>query len=225
MLKGEPLKAAFETWVLTCGRRDAVEVLNVFLERARIAAASYSLWEEFRIPGTRDARVPSGEWNTKIVGGVDKFHRLGLPDKLERLTKYSPTLAPGLGDEVRAINQARNCLVHRGGTVTERDSNSPDGLVVKWEKVSLEIDGPSGRQPLRPPQYVAEGGNLVMNYHRTSKLFRLGESITFSAQEFAELCMTFVRFGNELCHQLSDYGTLTGFIAPSSTSALSPAST
>jgi hypothetical protein len=214
MLKGEPLREVFGTWVLACGLRDAVEVLGVFLERARTAAATYSVWEKFQITGTRDACIPSEEWNERIVAGAAKFHRFGLPDKLERLTRYSSTLAPSLSEEVRTINQARNCLVHRGGLVTDRDSNTPDGLVVKWEEVSLEIDTPSGRQSLNPPQYVAEGGNLVMNYERTSKLFTFGEAVTFSAQEFAEMCMTFVRFGNELCHQLSDYGTATGFIAP-----------
>jgi hypothetical protein len=213
MLQGEELRNAFGAWVLTCGLRDAVEVLNVFLERAGMAAAIYSLWQRFRIVGTRDARIPSEEWNTRVAREAARLHRLGLPDKLERLLRYSPTLAPSLTNEVLTVNQARNCLVHRGGVVTDRDANGPDGLVVRWEKVSLELDAPSGRKPLQLPQYVAEGGNLVMNFERTSKLFRFGETVSFTSQEFAEMCMTFVRFGTNLCHQLSDYGVATGFIA------------
>jgi hypothetical protein len=208
------VKEDFQTWILTGGLRDSVEAVSVSLEQARSVCAVWSF-----APG---ADITGQEWNERMVTEARKFHRLGLPHKIGFLKdEYDPRLAPDLTEHLLSINRARNCLVHRRGIVSDLDVNSPDGLLVRWLKMELLIEGPSGQRSVIPPARAEAGETVSLRQAETTKLFRVGERVAFDAQEFSELCWTFFRFGQQLVSNLEAYGRARGvpFTEPGAPSA------
>ena len=199
----ETIKNEFRAWVLEGGLRDCVEAIGSFLEEVRAVCAVWSVAGQSPITGE--------QWNERIVHESRRFHRLGLPDKIAFLKeRYHPALLNDLEDEILTINAARNCLVHRRGIVSGRDANSQEGLQVRWLKMELLAKGPEGEQAIEPPMLVEGPATISVRQAKESKLFRPGDTITFTVQEFSELCWTFFRFGQLLVAQLEEYGRATG---------------
>lgn len=126
-------KREFPGWVLANGLRDCVEAVHAFLEEARRIC---SLWTSL----VHVDRMTGAEWNNwrrKEEAEASDFHAMGLPGKFDVLIGYSPILATPLRDHILTINRGRNCLVHRQGKVTSRDTNTPEGLMVRWLKMQL----------------------------------------------------------------------------------------
>lgn len=164
-------RTEFCTWVLGNGLRECVESISLMLEEARSVCAYWSFGSK--------ATVSVDEWNQRIVAEGKRFHRLGLPDKVNFLSKrYAPTLIPESIEQIFSLNSARNCLVHRGGIVSDRDQNSDDGLVVEWTKLELRAGEPGRERVLNPPADVAKGEVISIRQTRTRKLFQLGETVT-----------------------------------------------
>lgn len=182
-----------------------VEALSDFLEEARNV---YAVWT---FPN--QARVTRAEWRSHVVDAGRRFHRLGLPDKLERLsTDYGPSAIPGTAANIMSINAARNCLVHRGGTVSNRDANTAEGLRATWLKHEIMVVDSSGTETtIASTPFTVEGpATLRFRQSEATKLFRLGEPITFTSQEFNQLCWTFFRFGEQVVSAVTEYGKHMG---------------
>jgi hypothetical protein len=205
----ETAKAAFKTWVLGAGLRDCVEAVGALLEEGRKVCAFWSF-------GPGRVQVTGEEWNRRVVQGARRFHRLGLPDKIETLKKtYDPSIAPATTEHVLSINAARNCLVHRGGVVTDLDVTTPEGqakgLMVRWVKMQLLFIDEDGERPINGPVDVKKGQRIgVRSAAEASKFFPLGEAVTFTTQEFSELAYTFSLFGQQLAVNLEQYGRSKG---------------
>lgn len=199
----ESAGAEFQKWAVACGLRDSIEAMRVFLEEARNIVAVWSL--------TGRPTIMGEEWNAKMVREAREFHKMGLPGKIEFLKKnYDPVLLPDSADEVLSINDARNCLVHRRGIVADRDLNALDGLLVQWRKFELVVRGPGGERVIVPPATIQGGETLSGRQARASRLFRLGEGVSFSPQEFAELCWTLLWFGKALVQNVEAHGKAKG---------------
>jgi len=205
----ETARNEFKQWVLTAAMRDSVEAVHIFLNAARPVCFIYSIANQKEIMGS--------DWNKGIVEDNKKFHRLGLPDKIKYIEeKYDPSLVPEIKEELLSINLARNCLVHRFGIVTEYDSNSAGGLLVQWSKMEIKVAGPSGERTVGAMARVEAGESVSLQYAKAKKLFKKGESVTFTVDEFSELCMTLLFFGMQFNHNLEQYGRSKGihFNAP-----------
>jgi len=115
-------------------------------------------------------------------------------------------------------NLARNCLVHRNGIVSHLDSNSDQGLVVKWRKLEIMATGPGGERVMTAMARVKAGESVFLRHAKDQKLFRKGEFVTFTVDEFGELCMTLFSFGQQLVQNKEQYGRSKGvrFDAPGS---------
>lgn len=198
----ETAKEEYKSWALCSGLRDCVEAISAFLEEVRRVCAVYSLKTMEEVRG--------GDWNARMVNEPRKFHRFGLPNKLRYLAEtYS--LDTDLSEELLSINRARNCLVHRGGVVSERDTNEGDTLVVKWRRLEMTVRGETGERVVESPGHVFEAGEMLsVREGSASKTFHKGDSITFTPQEFSELGYTFFVFGQHLVKKLEDYGRECG---------------
>ena len=73
----ESARAEFRRWILEGGLRDSIEAVGPVLEDVRLQCALASL----------PAQTTGEEWNTRIYQEGTSFHRLGLPDKIERLAQ------------------------------------------------------------------------------------------------------------------------------------------
>jgi hypothetical protein len=134
----DTLRSKFRRWILAAGVRDAVESFSMVLEDARQILAAWSL-------SLAGERVPVELWNTRFVEENHKFHRRGLPDKLDFLRReYSISLSKPKEEYLLSINRARNCLVHRGGIVAFPD------LVANQGEISEAIRTRRAASPTEP---------------------------------------------------------------------------
>jgi hypothetical protein len=200
----ESARKEFRQWVISSGLRDCVEAVNPLMEEARKVCALYLLAEK--------KRIKNGDLQQKVFGPIRKYHRAGLPDKLKILREeYDPILIPELSDHVMSINTARNCLVHRRGIVAEQDLNTPDALMVRWKRKEILVRDDEGNEKVIELPYLTEKNVTVcLRFVETGRIFKLGEAINFSTEEFSDLCMTFFFFGQQMVTNLQKYGETKG---------------
>jgi hypothetical protein len=197
----EEAREGFEHWILMNGLRDATEAISGFLEETRTVLAAWQI--EIR---SRSGPVTGADWHEAMGSQRRRFHRLGLPDKIDDLQKiYSLSLDPDLVGHLRTINDARNCLVHRQGIVQERDVNEDGALRVSWRRLALVIQGPEGERPGFPGAIVEVGETLCVSNRNVSKLFPLGTAISFSVQEFADVCWSLFLLGLSTVKLIEDW--------------------
>ena len=197
------VRGEYPTWALRCGFRDHIEAISPFLEKSREVCAIYSL---NILP-----EVKGRDWNKAVVKEAKEFHEMGLPAKLEHLQDdYGIELQ--FGEEVKSINKARNCLVHRAGVVAPRDVNEGDTLIVRWRRYELVVKGEQGERRITPDDPVFEKGEIIRLHadRAVSRRFAFGDSLIFDAQEFSEIGYTLSLFAQDLVHQVQKYGKRCG---------------
>lgn len=134
----------------------------------------------------------------KIEIEMEKLH---FPDFLDKIEKLLNKTLP-LREEVLSINQVRNCLVHRHGTVGEKDiKNSPTSdLQLKWNSLKFwtKINGQQTEitYNLRKNGIIADG--LSLESIKNVKAFKLGDKISFDINEFNGIAYTCATFANGL---------------------------
>jgi hypothetical protein len=197
----EEARERFQPWLLGNGLRDATEAISGFLEETRMVLAVWHLGIR-----SRSGPVPEAEWIEAIENQRWRFHRLGLPDKIDDLKNtYNLPLDPDLVGHLRTINDARNCLVHRQGIAQERDVNEDGALRVSWRRLTLVIQGPEGERDGSPGAIIQAGETLCVSNRDVSKLFPLGTAISFSVQEFADVCWSLFLLGLSTVKLIEDW--------------------
>jgi len=121
---------------------------------------------------------------------------------------------PRCCEKILSINVARNCLVHRGGTVTEKDTNTSNVLEVKWTKLLMFLMNEDGEKELVLGQIVEKDSVLGIRNQEQTKVFALGEQLKFSTEEFANIAWGLFLFGNDLVKKISRAGKEKGFVNP-----------
>ena len=192
-------KADFPAWLLGAGLRDCIEETGPVLEEARMLC---SLFELVRGRGG----VPAEEWNEWLRARPNedkRFQGLNFPDKIEALTTtHGLVIPPAATESVLSINRARNCLVHRRGVVSTLDTKSDPSLTVAWRKLELVLMDDTGERVFVPPALVERDGEIGIREAGGSKVFALGEKVSFDAQEFSEICWTLFVFGQAIVTEL-----------------------
>jgi hypothetical protein len=195
----DELRDVFRSWILISLFRDSVEVVSRFLEDVRELCAIHALLGPATITGE--------EWNEKVVIPAAAFHRLGLPDKITRLkSEYGVSVADNFTSEVLSVNQARNCLVHRQGVVSSRDTNAGDTLAMSWRCFEIRARNASGERVVTPDNmFFAKGTEVGLAVAVREKVFAIGERISFSPQEVNEICTSLNLFTREYVLVLTEW--------------------
>jgi hypothetical protein len=134
----------------------------------------------------------------KIDDEIEKFH---FPNFIDIIEKQLNTTLP-LKEEILSINKIRNCLVHRHGTVGEKDvKNSPtDDLQLKWisQKFWAIVDG----EQIEVTYNIRKDGIVVSQLShqtiRNEKIFKIGNKISFDINEFNGIAYTCAIFASNL---------------------------
>lgn len=205
----EDAKKEFTEWVLLNGFREVTESIGVFLESAHRVL---SLWS---IAGKQQEglQITGADWHEIMQGGEKRFHRLGLPDKLEHLEKeHGIKLTQAEEARLLSVNAARNCLVHRNGVVSERDVTSGDELVIQWIRMAVLAQDEDGEKELVLGSMVEKDTVVAIRNTEVEKKFRLRERISFSVKEFSEISWSVFLVGERVVSLIQEYGLAKGFI-------------
>lgn len=205
----ETSRREFQEWILINGFRDASELISNFLEYTN---RILSLWELVR-KQNNNVQLRGDDWNEFVAKNRKQFPRFGLPDKINHLiNQKNLQLDQELISNILSINMARNCLVHRSGIVSKLDTNIEGGLEVKWRKLTLYLKNKDGEQEINFPHHVEQESQLFLKQKTYSKMFKLNESISFSAQEFSDICWCLFVFGRSIVEGIEAIGKKSGFI-------------
>lgn len=200
----------YEKWTLCNGFRDIIEHFNSFFESAHRVL---SFWE-LAIKQKEGDIITGSLWNRTIVSGERSFHRLGLPDKFTHVIgdKHNIQIDAKLQQQILSSNAARNCLVHRNGVVTDQDIGASTALEVRWTNLDLILQNEDGEKDLVLGQIVEKDSVIAIRSRETLKTFVVGDNITFSAPEFANIAWTLFSFANDLVQKMSDFGVAHGLV-------------
>lgn len=181
----EETKVHFDRWVLNNAFCDVVHAMISFLDEIDLSLQYIEPITRQRSGEALTSRemLEAGERNRK-------FHRLTLPDKLERIER---TLGVGIDPTYRRsvtdVNALRNCLTHRNGRVAEKDTNGAASLVVNWRELELQARDADGNvSAIRESIVIGADGTIQLASVARTKEFHMGESVSLTAEEFAGLC-------------------------------------
>lgn len=117
-----------------------------------------------------------------------------------------------LSSHVSSINTARNCLVHRGGIVSERDLTTGTQMEVTWRRMYFFLQDDAGEKPVQIGDRIEKDSMLCVRVEDISKAFCLGQSVKFSVQEFSDVCWSLFAFGQDLVQKMNAFGVQNGFL-------------
>jgi hypothetical protein len=212
----EEFQSQYAEWILSNGFREAIESVGNFLESAHRVL---SIWELIEKQNT-DTKITGDDWNKIFQDIGNKFHRLGLPDKLEHISKiHGIEIKNSYKEQILSINVARNCYVHRNGIVSDRDINEERGLKVKWSRLHTFLQNEDGEQELISGMLLEKESTVCVRFDENEKAFSLNEQLSFSVDEMSEILWCLFLFGNDLVMNISKFGEEKGFVQTSGTTS------
>ena len=182
-------------WTLAWAFEDFIKGLTKSFKETYKYLKIYVLSQEPRYTRTKDDLEKELQ---KIEIDIEKLH---FPDFIKKIEELLNQTLP-LREEILSINHVRNCLVHRYGTVGEKDiKNSSTGdLQLKW--ISLKFWANINGQQTEINYDLRKDGIIVNDLsHQTiknEKTFKLNDKISFDINEFNGIAYTCATFAREL---------------------------
>jgi len=178
----EQIRNEYSVWALEEGFVSLANILPQLLETARKNCSTSASQKEIR-----------------------EFDRKPFEGKLSFLEDNYGLRCERHKEAIISFNKARNCLVHRKGIVSERDTNTNDHkyLQISWLGVDFFVDDGQTKEKKEIPFEIKKGAKLSgVNVKRT-KSFKIGDQIVFNSNEFREITFTMNFFVAELSENLA----------------------
>jgi hypothetical protein len=207
----ERASVEFRTWVLSNAFRDVSEATGAMLDGMHQLAFAAKFSEQM----STGSALTEADWDEQLATEMKRFHRLGIPDKLDQLKEqYGLSFGSDMEQQVLSINAARNCLVHRNGIVGERDVNSGDELIVHWRELYFVLTNEDGEHEVTLPVTAIKDSSLGLKERLGSKSFKKGERVNFDVIEFSNICWTLHRLGANTADTMIKYCQSHGIGSP-----------
>lgn len=198
----ESVITEYRSWVLSNGLRDCVDSLSIAFEWARRFCFLWSMPGD--IVSHPDGRyqmrgISTGEeWNHQISEGK-KFEWFPLKKKMEYLEEHYDISVPIVWSHILSINNARNCLTHRGGVVGAPDLKDPasQSFEMKWIRLKLDVTTSGSSLEMNKSMRVNAGDIVAVSSVETKKAYSIGDRLTFSPAEVVEIMTTFGFFSQQ----------------------------
>lgn len=204
----EQARQDFKSWIVGVGFREAMEMLEPLIVDMRFVAGLAKAHKN----GTLVA--PISGTSTQILEALrvretKQFTKHGWPRKLATLKTEFGILIP-YTDELLSINAARNCMTHRAGIVGAMDVNDPtqSAFVLRYMTCGVACNTPEGQKLIiNGPGMVLPAGCSPAHGSPVpqQKLFKPGERLIFTAQEFAHIAYTICSIGIEIIKTTGQY--------------------
>jgi hypothetical protein len=173
-------------------------LIHDFLDQCWLVCAIFSI--------NAQGRTTAADYNRIVGREAKKFHRLGMPAKLNRL-REDFSVTSEFEAHLLSINTARNCLVHRLGMVTDRDVDTNGELAILWRSFALVAQSPDGAQEisLDEPVVIEAGWTVIVRMTDKQKLFQKGERIELSYREITHIFSSLMSFAASLGKSIEEY--------------------
>lgn len=183
-------KQVYKTWLIKKGFEDLIKGISLTLMEAYLYVSLISRAADFK----------TGQDFNKAFSEIRKQAlKMNLPYLIE---KIKPHLNKDLTYErqIRSINKARTCLVHRNGLVTEKDTNDIDNQLLKleWVRFKLFYEKDGGEIEIQGKSVIEGGTTIKMKQESNFIDFKIGDRINLNYKQFNEFIVTCNYFGADL---------------------------
>lgn len=198
------------SWIVGSALAHAVDTLGFHCEEvwrfcclARCGAAG-----PVQYPQGSPSSPTLRELSDAVLGKVSKeIDGSGVSEKLEALENAFGVVVQWKS-EVRSLQLARNCLVHRRGIVALRDCNEANQLSLTLRNFGLTVISPDGKERrLQPPMMVEGGSTVWLKLDNVDVLpFPVGTRIKLSQEQLTMLLLTTRTVAGEIVKGAARYG-------------------
>lgn len=191
----EHFKTEFGRWIISSGIRELIEWFAIYLDQVHHAGLAILLHAK------EITQEQASQWHRS-------FHYKGVKDKLKLLkNRFGFDTSQLLN--IPSIQDARNCLTHRAGVVSNNDVNEDGKLKVKWLAFDAFIEEPNGNKvdlnsPIGAPVKLENGGEVKTQLVERVKEFEVGEVVSFTPAELQEICFSIIIATDKVIPQLVD---------------------
>jgi hypothetical protein len=192
-ISAEERKTAYTHWLLAKGFQDLARGTKLMLEEAYLYNGMVA-----RAGGLRTlAELQAAEQELRAAATNKKFPQL-LDEVKKRLT--SPL---HYERELLSLQDVRNCLEHREGIVQERDVDPATHVLhLRWPRLRLFYDDEGRRIELGRGSQVEKDTELMSDIVVEEREFKLGERVTFKADEFHDIGFGCLAIAQDLVNRL-----------------------
>ena len=193
----EERRTLYANWILSQafsevarGIRDSLEEAYFFLRLAKI----------------HDGPMKAGAFNALMRDARKEAQRAKFPDLIAAVTQ-GLTEPLTFAAEFQSLQKVRNCLEHRGGVVGTQDADANGVLTLSLPRIKVfYMRGPEEVE-LEPGAILdpGDGSKEVQLYSQRvtrTRAYRVGERITFTADEFQEIAFACTLFLTDLVSKL-----------------------
>ncbi len=186
----EDQKKQFRTWLLKKGFEDLAKGIKLALIEAYCFGTIFKRKDEIK-----DLR--------SFLTEIEALKKAAIEQSLPGLlTKVRPLLIKNLDyeDQISTINNARNCLMHANGVVTDRHTNDKENsrLVIKGNRFLYFFEKNGERYPMKLGQPGPENAPLMMSAEKFELHFEIGQQIEIDLKDFNDFINTCVFFAFDL---------------------------
>jgi hypothetical protein len=162
-------KKEFERWILACSFREALESMELTLQRLYEICLRTTIKTE-----------------QELDSEIKKFRLSSLPQKLAALSQWG--ISTPKADLVLSFQKLRNCLSHRMGLVIKEDCSEEGALVVTvfhMQPIVAHTDGTRTSIPLgaAPGFEVVKEGSLGIQFVETRLRFPVNSQVRLKETE------------------------------------------
>lgn len=195
-------KNEYEKWLVRNFLGEAINFTQAFLEECRTICAIYSI---------SNRPIRGHEFNTAINEEKKKYHRYGLPKKLEILRdKYN--VSSESESNILSLNKLRNCIVHRLGIVSDKDVTDNDQLTIRMRVLAIFVKNPETGEEIEVDKKtrVEKGWTVGVKSQEKLKSFKLNESVSLNYNEMIHCIYTFFFFAASMKESITEFGKRLG---------------
>lgn len=191
-------KELFKRWLLMNGFEDIHSCLRATLERLLVFKAI-----ENRLSDDPSLDIKGVEPNLRTMA-----NKLNYPLLFEGVHKeLRGTLA--YEEQLKSINCARNCLVHRNGLVTTKDCNNDqnDKLIIAGTRFMTFFKKGDEEVPAKVGQLGPENAALMLGAEEFRIEFSIGTKLDITLKQFIDILYTCIFFRADVDEKLKDKKT------------------
>ncbi len=186
----DELKAKLKSWLLGAGFRELMRGIHSTLEQAYIYLHAAQITK--MISGAIDVQLANN-----LLSLPETAKNKNFPELITAVNKQLPTQI-AFEKEYSSLNKARNCLEHFDGIVPAKYIDKSSGtFVLTFPYVKFFIQRNNGKEEEICKGAIFEKGEGVgFKLDVAQRIYRLGERIEFSVDEFHKIgfgCILFVQ--------------------------------
>lgn len=131
----------------------------------------------------------------------ERARKMKFPDLLASVNKRldEPLV---FAEAYQSLQNARNCLEHADGQVGPRDVNSDGVLKLRFPRLKVFVMKDGEEVELHEHFYVEAQTEISFRLDVRERIFKLGERLTISADDFDDIAFACHQFGSMLAQRL-----------------------